>query len=78
MKFVTHDGLLYFWTKVKNYVDSKVENGSSTSGGNADTVDGYHVTLNTSNGLKPIQFSDTDITAGLSTLPCGHIYLFYE
>lgn len=23
MKFLTHDGLLYFWKKVKNYVDTK-------------------------------------------------------
>ena len=26
MKFVSHDGLLYFWTKVKSYINNKTEN----------------------------------------------------
>ena len=37
MKFLTHDGVLYFWTKIKNYVDTKynelfqsVSNGKKT------------------------------------------------
>ena len=37
MKFLTHDGTLYFWTKIKNYVDTKynelfqsVSNGKKT------------------------------------------------
>lgn len=26
MKFLTHDGLLYFWKKAKNYIDTKLNN----------------------------------------------------
>lgn len=31
MKFLTHDGLLYFWRKVKSYVDTGLNGKSSTS-----------------------------------------------
>jgi len=31
MKFLTHDGLLYFWRKVKSYVDTGLNSKSSTS-----------------------------------------------
>jgi hypothetical protein len=47
-------------------------------GGNSDTVDNQHVELNDSMGLKPIQFSTTDLTAGTSTLATGCIYFVYE
>jgi len=48
MKFLSHDGLLYFWTKVKNYID--------TSTASLKTIDPTP-TLNstnfvTSNGIK--------------------------
>lgn len=51
MKFLTHDGLLYFWKKIKNYIDTGLSSKANVSqipttlpanGGNADTVDGVH------------------------------------
>ena len=48
------------------------------NGGNSDTVDNYHVVLNNNMGLKPIQFSTTDLTAGTSTLATGCLYFVYE
>ena len=51
MKFLTHDGLLYFWKKVKSYIDTGLSGKANTNqiptslpanGGNADTVDGVH------------------------------------
>lgn len=47
-------------------------------GGNSDTVDNQHVVLSDAMGLKPIQFSTTDLTAGTSTLATGCIYFVYE
>jgi hypothetical protein len=47
-------------------------------GGNSDTVDNQHVELNDSMGLKPIQFSTTDLTAGVSPLSTGCLYFVYE
>jgi hypothetical protein len=48
------------------------------NGGNSDTVDNQHVVLNDAMGLKPVQFSTTDLIAGTSSLATGTIYFVYE
>lgn len=48
-------------------------------GGNADTVDGLHVDSTLGNqSLKPIIASTTDLTAVVSSLSQGTIYIVYE
>ena len=49
------------------------------NGGNSDTVDGYHVSLTIGTwGLKPISAGTGDMTAGVTGLSQGNIYLVYE
>lgn len=44
MKFLSHDGLMHFWDKVKKYVDSSIPSELPANGGNADTVGGKSAT----------------------------------
>ena len=75
MKFLTHDGLLYFWKKVKTYIDtglgskadvSQIPTSLPANGGNASTVNGYTVNSNVPSGAK---FTDT-----VYTHPSTHPY----
>lgn len=75
MKFLTHDGLLYFWKKVKSYIDtglgskadvSQIPTSLPANGGNASTVNGYTVNSNVPSGAK---FTDT-----VYTHPSTHPY----
>lgn len=49
-------------------------------GGNADTVDGYHVEVRPQNyyGLRAIAMDTFDIQAGVTPMPVGQIYIQYE
>lgn len=68
MKFLTHDGLLYFWKKVKNYVDTKdtAINNALASKSNKSTA--TNVTLSASSwsgSAAPYSYtiSNSNITA---------------
>lgn len=68
MKFLTHDGLLYFWKKVKNYVDTKdtAINNALASKSNKSTA--INVTLSASSwsgSAAPYSYtiSNSNITA---------------
>ena len=38
MKFLSYDGLIYFWENVKNYIDEKYEQTSGGSGGGGSHI----------------------------------------
>lgn len=67
------------------YLNSKI-NGNWTGwrklndGGNADTVDGWHVELRPQNfyGLRPIAMDTFDLQAGITPMSPGQIYIMYE
>lgn len=88
----THDERYYTETEVDTKLNAKA-NSSHThtkaqitdfptslpaNGGNADTVDGYHVTAGDSWGLKVIGCGTGDMTAGVTGLSNGNIYVVYE
>ena len=53
MKFLTHDGTLYFWKKIKSYVDTKFSTLGVASTKGVDTVPTYESTnLITSGGVR--------------------------
>ena len=59
--------------------DGNLPSSLPANGGNADTVDGYHVNLAIGEtALKPIGASPYDLTAGVSELAQGLIYMVYE
>lgn len=66
MKFISHDGLVYFWSKVKQYIDNKIPTSLPANGGNADTVNNYTVNSNVPSNAV---FTDT-----VYTHPSTHPY----
>lgn len=66
-------------SNVDNTADSAKSVKYATGAGNADTVDGYHVdgTLATQS-LKLIYAGTSDLSAGVSPLSQGRIYIMYE
>lgn len=76
---------LAFCTTGNMYWRQNINNGGWGSwkkindGGNADAVDGWHVDLTLTNyAIKPIAMNTVDITAGVSTMPSGYVYIVYE
>ena len=62
MKLLTHDGLIYFWSKIKNYVDTKY-----------NTLNTSYNTLNTSvtsmsSQISTLNTSVTSINSQISTI----------
>ena len=68
MGFLDNAGLTHFWSKVKSYVDTKVE---SSSGG--DDFENCTTTMSTSNGVKTITqtYTDRTLVSIISTLGNG-------
>ena len=58
MKFLTHDGLLYFWKKVKSYVDTKV----TTINNSVSSINSQISTINTNISGKASKSTSTNVT----------------
>lgn len=64
---------------VDNTADANKNVNYANGAGNADTVDGLHVDGTLGNqSLKPIIASTNDLTAGVSPLSQGTVYIVYE
>lgn len=68
MKFLTHDGLLYFWKKVKSYVDTKDTAINNTLANKSNKSTSVSVTLSASSwsgSAAPYSYtiSNSNITA---------------
>lgn len=89
----THDDIYYTESEMNNKLASKSDTGHThtasqvtglptslpANGGNADTVDGFHVNLaNATWGLKPIYADTWDMISGTTQLSQGNIYMVYE
>lgn len=90
----THDERYYTEMEVNNLLGGKANSshthtagqisGLPTSlpanGGNADMVDGWHVDMGIKNtyGLRPIAMNSIDLTAGITNMIDGAIYIMYE
>lgn len=63
-----------------NFAFGDIPSSLPANGGNADTVDGYHVDLGTNNtyGLRPIAMSTFDLNPGSTPMNNGQIYIMYE
>lgn len=89
MKFLTHDGLLYFWKKVKSYTDTAVATKANSSHNHAASnitggtftgqVTAPAGTEYTTNRIRNVSLSTTDPGANTtSTLANGSILMIYE
>ena len=68
MKFVSHDGLLYFWKKVKSYVDTKdtaINNTLANKSNKSTTINVGLLDYGWSGSSAPYSYtiSDSNITA---------------
>ena len=71
MKFLSHDGLIYFWTNVKNYIDTKynelfqsVSNGKTTV---ANAITGKGVATNATDTFATMATNIGKIKTGVET-----------
>jgi hypothetical protein len=71
MKFLTHDGVLYFWGKIKNYIDTKynelfqsVSNGKKSV---ANAITGKGVVTNATDTFATMATNIGKITTGVET-----------
>lgn len=71
MKFLTHDGTLYFWQKIKNYIDTKynelfqsVSNGKKTV---ANAITGKGVSTSETATFATMATNISKITTGIET-----------
>lgn len=71
MKFLTHDGVLYFWGKIKNYIDTKynelfqsVSNGKTTV---ANAITGKGVATNATDTFATMATNIGKIKTGVDT-----------
>ena len=70
MKFLSHDGLLYFWKKVKNYVDTKdtaVNTNISTINTNITSINSQISTINTNVAAKVNKSTSVNVTLAVSS-----------
>lgn len=85
MNVLNYDGLVSFWTKAKNYIDTKemTEHTQAASTITSGTLSGQVIaqtdTDYTTAALRNVAFNDTDPGENTSSnLPNGSVLMIYE